>query len=40
MADEILYVLSGSGYSLHWEATAEIAEKYYGVSPPSRPGTG
>lgn len=29
MADEILYVLSGSGYSLHWEVQAEIAEKYY-----------
>lgn len=29
MADEVLYVLSGSGYSLHWEVTAEIAEKYY-----------
>lgn len=29
MADEILYVLSGAGYSLHWEVEAEIAEKYY-----------
>jgi quercetin dioxygenase-like cupin family protein len=29
MADEVLYVLSGSGYSLHWEVQAEIAEKYY-----------
>jgi quercetin dioxygenase-like cupin family protein len=29
MADEVLYVLSGSGYSLHWDVTAEIAEKYY-----------
>jgi quercetin dioxygenase-like cupin family protein len=29
MADEILYVLEGSGYSLHWEVQAEIAEKYY-----------
>jgi hypothetical protein len=29
MADEILHVLSGSGYSLHWEVEAEIAERYY-----------
>lgn len=29
MADEVLYVLSGSGYSLHFEVEAEIAEKYY-----------
>jgi len=29
MADEVLYVISGSGYSLHWEVQAEIAEKYY-----------
>jgi quercetin dioxygenase-like cupin family protein len=29
MADEVLYVLSGSGYSLHWEVRAEIGEKYY-----------
>lgn len=29
MADEVLYVISGSGYSLHWEVGAEIAEKYY-----------
>ncbi|MBO0823707.1 MAG: cupin domain-containing protein [Actinobacteria bacterium] len=29
MADEILHVLSGSGYSLHWQVEAEIAEKYY-----------
>ncbi len=29
MADEVLYVLEGSGYSLHWEVQAEIAEKYY-----------
>jgi quercetin dioxygenase-like cupin family protein len=29
MADEVLYVLSGSGYSLQWEVQAEIAEKYY-----------
>ena len=29
MADEIFYVLEGSGYSLHWEVQEEIAEKYY-----------
>lgn len=29
MADEILHVVSGSGYSLHWEVEAEIDEKYY-----------
>ncbi|WIX77096.1 cupin domain-containing protein [Amycolatopsis carbonis] len=29
MADEVLYVLDGSGYSLHWEVQEEIAEKYY-----------
>jgi hypothetical protein len=29
MADEILYVLSGEGYSLHWEVGAEIDDKYY-----------
>lgn len=29
MADEVLYVLEGEGYSLHWEVEAEIAEKYY-----------
>jgi quercetin dioxygenase-like cupin family protein len=29
MADEVLYVLSGSGYSLHWHVEAEIAERYY-----------
>lgn len=29
MADEILYVLDGEGYSLHWEVQEEIAEKYY-----------
>jgi quercetin dioxygenase-like cupin family protein len=29
MADEVLYVLSGGGYSLHWEVEAEIAERYY-----------
>jgi quercetin dioxygenase-like cupin family protein len=29
MADEVLYVLSGHGYSLHWDVGAEIAERYY-----------
>jgi quercetin dioxygenase-like cupin family protein len=29
MADEVLYVLGGSGYSLHWEVEAEIADRYY-----------
>jgi quercetin dioxygenase-like cupin family protein len=29
MADEVLYVLAGSGYSLHWEVQAEIADRYY-----------
>jgi quercetin dioxygenase-like cupin family protein len=38
MADEVLYVLSGSGYSLHWEVQAELAEKYYArvASEPTR----
>ncbi len=29
MADEVLYVLSGSGHSLHWEVQAEIDERYH-----------
>jgi mannose-6-phosphate isomerase-like protein (cupin superfamily) len=29
MPDEVFYVLSGSGHSLHWEVEAEIAERYY-----------
>ena len=29
MADEVLYVLSGEGHSLHWEVESEIAERYY-----------
>ena len=29
MADEVYYVLDGSGYALQWEVEAEIAEKYY-----------
>jgi quercetin dioxygenase-like cupin family protein len=28
MADEVLYVISGEGYSLQWEVEAEIAERY------------
>ena len=29
MADEIFYVLEGSGYDLHWEVEVEITDKYY-----------
>jgi quercetin dioxygenase-like cupin family protein len=29
MADEVLYVLDGTGHALMWEVEAEIAEKYY-----------
>lgn len=29
MADEVFYVLAGSGYALQWEVEAEIAERYY-----------
>jgi quercetin dioxygenase-like cupin family protein len=38
MADEVLYVIAGSGYSLHWEVEAEIAERYYAriAKEPSR----
>ncbi len=28
MADEMLYVMSGRGYSLHWDVEAEIGERY------------
>jgi quercetin dioxygenase-like cupin family protein len=28
MADEALYIISGRGYSLHWDVEAEIGEKY------------
>jgi quercetin dioxygenase-like cupin family protein len=28
MADEILYVISGRGYSLHWDVEADIADRY------------
>lgn len=38
MADEVMYVVSGAGYSLHWDVDAEIAERYYARIPkePSR----
>ena len=29
MADELLYVLNGSGYSLHWRVECDIADRYY-----------
>jgi quercetin dioxygenase-like cupin family protein len=29
MADEAVYVISGRGYSLHWDVEAEIDDKYY-----------
>jgi quercetin dioxygenase-like cupin family protein len=29
MADEVLYVRSGTGHSLHWEVEAEIDDRYY-----------
>ena len=29
MADEAVYVMSGSGYSLHWDVEAEIDDRYY-----------
>ena len=29
MADEVAYVLSGTGQSLQWEVEAEIAERYH-----------
>ncbi len=29
MADEVLFVLSGKGHSLHWDVEADIADKYY-----------
>ncbi|HUY07119.1 MAG TPA: cupin domain-containing protein [Acidimicrobiales bacterium] len=29
MADEILHIVSGSGYSLHWQVEAEIDDRYY-----------
>lgn len=38
MADEALYVISGRGYSLHWDVEAEIGERYYAhlAKEPSR----
>ena len=38
MADEILYVLGGEGYSLHWEVAADLDDKYYAriASEPTR----
>jgi quercetin dioxygenase-like cupin family protein len=38
MADEVVYVLSGHGRSLHWDVEAEIAERYYAriAKEPSR----
>jgi quercetin dioxygenase-like cupin family protein len=38
MADEIVYVLEGSGHSLHWDVEAEIADRYYAriATDPSR----
>ena len=29
MADELLYVASGSGYTLEWDVEAEIDDRYY-----------
>jgi len=29
MADEVVYVLEGSGHSLHWDVEAEIDDRYY-----------
>jgi oxalate decarboxylase/phosphoglucose isomerase-like protein (cupin superfamily) len=29
MADEVAYVISGTGESVQWEVEAEIAERYY-----------
>ncbi len=38
MADEIDYVISGRGHSLHWDVEAEIADRYYArvAAEPSR----
>jgi quercetin dioxygenase-like cupin family protein len=38
MADEAVYVMSGTGHSLHWDVEAEIADKYYArvAEKPSR----
>lgn len=29
MADEVLYMISGRGYSLHWDVEADIGDRYY-----------
>jgi len=38
MADEAIYVMSGRGYSLHWDVEAEIQDRYYArvAKEPSR----
>lgn len=38
MADEIFYVLEGSGYDLHWDVEVEIEDRYYAriANQPSR----
>jgi quercetin dioxygenase-like cupin family protein len=38
MADEALFVLSGSGYSLHWDVQADLDDRYYAriAKEPSR----
>ncbi len=38
MADEAVYVISGSGYSLHWDVEAEIDDRYHAriAKQPSR----
>lgn len=38
MADEILYVMSGSGHSLHWDVEADIQDRYHArvAKEPSR----
>lgn len=38
MADEVVYVISGKGFSLHWDVAAEIGDKYQAriANEPSR----
>jgi quercetin dioxygenase-like cupin family protein len=38
MADEVVFVLSGRGHSLHWDVEAEIDDRYYArvATSPSR----
>ncbi len=37
MAEELLYVLEGKGYDLHWDVDVEIKDKYYWkVSPEAK----